>query len=84
MWNIKKCLLLDSRDSEKDVGKTSLYSELKRGDYQDIFFANIQRVKESVRVLEEFTKIDNKKVSGYFKTIRYKLYGIEKKTGSKL
>lgn len=82
-WNIKRRLLLDSRDSKKDVGKASIPSELKRSDYRDIFCANIQRVKESVRVLEEFAKIDNKKASGHFKAIRYILYDIEKKADVK-
>lgn len=82
-WNIKRRLLLDSRDSKKDVGKASILSELKRSDYRDIFCANIQRVKESVRVLEEFAKIDNKKASGHFKAIRYILYDLEKKADVK-
>lgn len=71
-----------SRDSTEDVGKASLRSELKRTNYQDIFYANIQRAKESVRVLEEFAKLRNKHISECFKAIRYALYKIEKKASS--
>ncbi len=52
--------LIAEREALKDVGRTLRNkSELKRLDFQDIFFANIQRVKESIRVLEEFSKLDN-------------------------
>ena len=77
-WKIKDVQLLDSRDSLKDIGKPSIKEELKRQDYQDIFFANIQRAKESARVLEEFSKLENKVISAGFKDIRYRLYQIEK------
>ena len=77
-WKIKDARLLDSRDSLKDVGKPSIKEELKRRNFQDIFFANIQRAKESARVLEEFSKLENKRISAGFKDIRYRLYQIEK------
>ena len=77
-WKIKDVRLLDSRDSLKDVGKPSIKEELRRRNFQDIFFANIQRAKESARVLEEFSKIEDKKISAGFKDIRYRLYQIEK------
>jgi len=71
--------LIKGRNSPSDIGRDIYGSELKRKDYRDIFFANIQRVKESARVLEEFTKIDNIKTAVAFKKIRYSLYNIEKK-----
>lgn len=83
-WKIKDVRLLDSRDSLKDVGKPSIKEELKRRNFQDIFFANIQRAKESARVLEEFSKIGNKKISAGFKDIRYRLYQIEKDSDSRI
>lgn len=83
-WKIKDVRLLDSRDSLKDVGKPSIKEELRRRNFQDIFFANIQRAKESARVLEEFSKIENKKISAGFKDIRYRLYQIEKDSDSKI
>ena len=70
--------LLKERESRKDVGRNIYINELKRRNFQDIFFANIQRVKESVRVLEEFTKLINKNLAVSFKNIRYNIYEIEK------
>ena len=70
--------LLDERKSLEDVGKEIYIHELKRDDYQDIFFANIQRVKESLRVLEEFAKLINKNIAIEFKKLRYGIYEIEK------
>ena len=51
--------LLESRNIEGDVGKITLDGELRRRDAGDIFYANAQRVKESIRVLEEFAKLKN-------------------------
>lgn len=76
---IKNDILLESRDSCADVGKDIRADELLRKDIPDIFYANMQRVKESIRVLEEFSKIINKDSSTGFKRIRYSLYEIEKK-----
>lgn len=76
--------LIKERYSRLDVGKDIYINELKRKDFRDIFFANIQRSKESIRVLEEFTKLMNKKTAVGFKNIRYGLYDIEKKAAKLL
>ena len=73
--------LLRQRDSRKDIGFNIYVNELKRKNYRDILFANLQRVKESVRVLEEFSKLLNVKSAVRFKNIRYSLYEIEKRSG---
>jgi len=78
-----KRLLLE-RDSEKDVGKEIYAGELKRKGISDIFFANMQRSKESLRVLEEFSKLLDKKAAVSFKKIRYALYEIEKRAAKKV
>ena len=80
---VVKCLpasidLLRERKSLKDVGRNIYINELERKNFQDIFFANIQRVKESIRVLEEFTKLINKNLAIQFKKVRYDIYEIEK------
>lgn len=77
-------IIIKDRESLKDVGKEIYINELKRSGYQDIFFANIQRVKESIRVLEEFTKLINIDIAVEFKKIRYCIYEIEKKAIRKL
>lgn len=76
--------LLRERDSSKDVGRQIYINELKRKNYQDIFFANIQRVKESVRVLEEFAKLFHKKPTVEFKRLRYDIYELEKKVAGEI
>ena len=72
------------RQSSHDVGKNIYINELRRRGLQDIFFANIQRVKESVRVLEEFSKLKSKDCAIAFKNLRYRIYGIEKKAAKKI
>lgn len=70
--------LLRSRESQKDVGKNTHGCELKRDTLRDVYFANMQRAKESARVLEEFSKLIDIDLSGKFKKIRYSLYNAEK------
>ena len=70
--------LIKERKSRQDIGKNILANEMRRGGFEDIFFANIQRVKESIRVLEEFSKLINKECAAGFKEIRYGVYEIEK------
>jgi thiamine-phosphate pyrophosphorylase len=77
--------LLMTRDSLGDVGRDiNSKKEFRRKDYRDIFFANIQRVKESLRVLEEFLKLEKKSQALRFKQIRYEVYAIEKKFSGRL
>lgn len=76
--------LLKDRASLKDAGQKIYINELKRKDYQDIFFANMQRVKESVRVLEEFAKLIHKNTAIKFKDLRYDIYELEKRALKKI
>lgn len=76
--------LLKERNSLKDIGKESSADELSRTSAKDIFCASIQRLKESIRVLEEFSKLSDKKAALGFKEIRYKIYAIEKKSLKKI
>ena len=70
--------LIEARDSDGDIGKFTVKSELKRDDPYDVMRANMQRAKESLRVLEEFSKIIDKEAAIKFKRIRFKLYSAEK------
>ena len=76
--------LIQARDIENDVGKASNLTELKRKSIADIFYANIQRVKESIRVLEEFSKLRNVQVAQNLKGLRYQVYALEKKVVNQL
>ena len=80
----RNIILLKERQSLRDIGRNIYVNELKRINYQDIFFANIQRVKESVRVLEEFSKLININIAIKLKRIRYRIYEIEKKVTKKI
>ena len=71
--------IIKARNIEKDVGKKTIQRENNREKILDVFLANSQRVKESVRVLEEFSKLLNGKVAEDFKKMRYKIYALEKK-----
>ena len=71
--------LLKARDIEGDVGRGSTTSEFKRQNLNDIFYANAQRVKESLRVLEEVTKLLDASCARKIKGLRYKTYALEKK-----
>ena len=72
--------LADARNSEGDILKRSRFeSEMKRCGLSDIFAANIERVKESLRVLEEIFKLINVKSSSRFCILRFKVYALEKK-----
>jgi thiamine-phosphate pyrophosphorylase len=76
--------LLAARQSKADIGRRIHTGELKRRGIKDIFFANIQRVKESLRVLEEFSKLKNVKSALGFKKVRYDVYECEKKITAKI
>lgn len=70
--------VIRARDTHADVGRASTRTEFKRLDAMDVFYANSQRVKESVRVLEEFAKLRNKRVANGLKKLRYQIYALEK------
>ncbi|MBF0532455.1 MAG: thiamine-phosphate pyrophosphorylase [Candidatus Omnitrophica bacterium] len=76
--------LIAARDIETDVGKHSSVSENRRGDCQEVFRANVQRAKESVRVLEEFAKLVAPAAAESFKKIRYAIYAVEKQSAIRL
>lgn len=79
-----RSILLVERDSLKDIGKTIYMKELRRENCRDIFAANMQRVKESLRVLEEFSKLRDIKAAIRFKEARYYIYELEKKIDQRL
>lgn len=75
---INSLLLCEYRNVKKDVGRDFHWLEKKR-DWQSIFFANMQRAKESLRVLEEFFRLLDTKTGKNFKDLRFKVYDAEKK-----
>ncbi len=75
--------IVSCRDSERDVGKGRQPLEHKRSGWREISLANMERVKESLRVLEEFSKLINSKIADRFKRLRFKAYNIEKRLVSR-
>lgn len=78
-------IFFESRNSADDVGRAfGEYGRMKRRGVNDIFAANMERVKESLRVLEEFFKLINKNRSARFSALRFKAYDLEKKANKRL
>ena len=83
LFKNKKALLF-ARDVNKDVGRRGFSFEKKRQAPLDIFWASIQRSKEALRVLEEFSKLTDERLSDKFKELRFKTYELEKRAFKKL
>gem|GEM_PF-5808720 len=69
--------LAKARDSKKDIGRSSRRSR-NRNTVIKVLFSNFARAKESLRVLEEFFYLVNRKTSSGFKKLRYRVYGLER------
>lgn len=76
--------MIATRDVGGDTGRKTTRSEQDRENIGDLFFANAQRVKESVRVLEECAKLFRRATAEELKTIRYEVYTCEKKVAAKI
>jgi len=76
--------IINNRQIQTDVGKKTIVSEAKRSNILDIFLANCQRVKESIRVLEECAKLFDPQAAQSFKTMRYSIYHLEKRAIEKI
>ena len=72
--------LLKARDVRQDVGKKPSRLETGRKNVAEIFLANAERSKESLRALEEFSKCVDENSSRKFKKIRFQVYAIEKRS----
>jgi len=76
-------LLLACRDVAHDPAKTCRLGP-GRKRLTDIFFANSQRVKEALRVLEEMTKLFDVSASARLQKARFQFYDWEQKTARRL
>lgn len=70
---------VQSRDSDGDVGRAASPLERPRLDLAELFWANLERAKEALRALEEVSKLAEPQASETFKSIRFKVYAIEKR-----
>ena len=69
---------ISCRDSKRDIGRNFDNLEGKRESVKDILYINLQRAKESLRVLEEFFKLIDKQKASTIKKVRYQIYTLEK------
>jgi thiamine-phosphate pyrophosphorylase len=67
-----------ARSSLADPGRRTDRFELQPKNIPDILYSNFQRVKESLRVLEEFSKSAMPGKVAYIKRLRYRIYALEK------
>ncbi len=73
-----------SRESVKDIGREASFDKTSRRNVSDIAGAAFGRVEESLRVIEEFSKIANKESIADAKSMRFKAYTLEKHYMKKL
>jgi len=66
------------RDSDHDIGKAPDVREDARTDVSDLICANLSRVKESLRTLEEVLKIIDISKTHAVKALRFRFYTLEK------
>jgi len=75
--SLRSLAIENYRNSIADVGK-NFPSQKKKNLVGDIFFANAQRTKEALRVLEEMLLLFDAKASQRFQKLRFQFYDIEK------
>ena len=68
--------LVASRNSQEDEGRT--IKEGARSNIDSLIFANFRRCEESLRVLEEYSKLFSARAGSEFKEIRFAVYQLEK------
>ena len=68
-----------ARDTQSDVGtEITTEAELMRADAWQVCQASLERSKQSLRSLEEFSKVDQPVLPVRFEQLRYQLYTLEK------
>lgn len=75
---------LSKRDVSRDKTKFIDFTSDAKIDILDIFMPNIERVKESLRVLEECFKVIDESISHGYRKLRFNTYCIEKAIGKKI
>jgi thiamine-phosphate pyrophosphorylase len=74
--------LLSRRDAAADRGAPGSYDKgnIPRARLADLLAANFKRMQESVRVMEEYSRLAAAPGAGLFKSLRFELYDLEKKS----
>jgi hypothetical protein len=71
--------LLSGRNTAKDKTKFIDFTNNAKTEIPCIFMSNMERAKESLRVLEECFKIIDEKVSVGYRKLRFDAYDVEKR-----
>ena len=69
--------IINARNIKRDFGKKE--KEKKRKNIKEVILLNFKRVKQAIRVLEEFSKIVSKEAGFQMKKLRFSVYNLEKK-----
>lgn len=73
------------RETQVDVGtRISTPAETERADAQAVCEASCERVKQSLRSLEEFSKVGAPETASKFESLRYRFYTLEKALSTRL
>lgn len=79
--SVRRIDLVPCRDTEGDVGTAlSTKGETSRRNNDEVFYANLSRAQEGLRVLEEYSKRFDNKLAKNMKALRYKVYELEKES----
>jgi thiamine-phosphate pyrophosphorylase len=71
--------LLSGRNTAKDKTKFIDFTDSAKIEISDIFMSNMERAKESLRVLEECFKVIDEKISRGYRKLRFDAYDVEKR-----
>lgn len=82
--NLSLKKLLQTRDTERDVLKLVDLKRHKKADIEAVLMANIERAKESLRVLEECCKVIDENASRKYRRLRFNTYDAEKKIAGRI
>ena len=73
---------LAARDTQRDVGTDiSTKSEFQRESGADILNANFYRLQQSLRSLEEFSKVEHAEAARTIESLRYRSYTLQRAVG---
>jgi thiamine-phosphate pyrophosphorylase len=76
---ISPYLRLVARETQHDVGtQLTTQSEQTRGQIDEVLTANLVRLQESLRSLEEFGKLVDPRMAALMKQLRYKAYTVQR------
>ncbi|MBI1976659.1 MAG: hypothetical protein HYS56_04035 [Candidatus Omnitrophica bacterium] len=70
--------LVQARDADKDIGRGIDSLQTGIPSVKDLFLRNLQRTKEGLRVLEEFSHEIDPVLRQVFQTLRYDVYSLER------